>query len=150
MPNVDWQGFLAGIRESIERIRTPIDPVQLQGTAHEVSQRLTVAAFTPGGSVQFGSTFLHPPSDGYNRVTFLHGLKGTVDVFKVYNQPQRQQISGYALSNQLTGAHINPSFGTWYTIEIPDRNCYIQFVATNDSYELPYDGMTYAIFWRQY
>jgi hypothetical protein len=146
MANVDWQGFLRGIRESIETIRTPIDPIAIQGTAHAVNSFISI----PSGQTGVVSCF--PPSDGYNRVTVLLESVTGADLFVHYQQPQKnvvEEFFGYALSNPLTGAHINPVPGVAYTIQIPDRNCGITCTLLNDRGNATSMHLK-CIFWRQY
>ena len=152
MANVDWQGFLRGIRESIETIRTPIDPIAIQGTAHQVGGKYTI----PAGRGQLGASTLTisltPPSDGYNRVTFW-GYFGRVAVGScslLYQQPQKEAItSSHVLSNSLSGAGYEPKDGVAYTIEIPDRNCGLEWYMMNSDEEANEFELS-CIFWRQY
>lgn len=140
MANVDWQGFLRGIRESIETIRTPIDPIAIQGTAHGVDSGIVYFS-EEGGSIE-----VRPPSDGYNRVNVICKGPAGMDLLVVYEQPQsNSSIIGHALHNPLTGIHINPQNNITYTLEIPDRNTSI-VLRSNLS------GGAYlkCVFWRQY
>lgn len=144
MANVDWQGFLRGIRESIETIRTPIDPIAIQGTAHCAVKTVKVAADSTGMAEVF------PPSDGYNRVNVLTKHPRTADLLLNHQPSQGSQFIGYALHNPLTGVHLNVSSQVWYTIEIPDRDSFLTLRYDNsDSYDETEIQLT-CVFWRQY
>lgn len=146
MANVDWQGFLRGIRESIETIRTPIDPIAIQGTAAVCTQSISVEAGEDGIAA------VYPPSDGYNRATVVvNGIyAGDADIWTTYNQPQQSfERAWYSIVNPLTGAHINPINSVGYTIEIPDRNCGIE-MRYHNSLLVPMKPRLDVVFWRQY
>ena len=143
MAGVDWQGFLQGLRESIEKIRTPIDPIAIQGTAN----RMTAYTVIPTGSA--GSVSLYPPSDGYNRVAVLCRCPPNSELLLNHQPSQGPLIQGYALHNPLTGAHINPVSSVWYTVEIPDRDSFLQLDYDNQSGDQA-QLLLNCVFWRQY
>ena len=149
--NLQLDDFLRGLRESIERIRTPIDPIAIQGTAVRVFHEFSTVAGS--GVVRFD--LQSPPSDGYNRVDVSFTVKSrtgpsSVDFIKIYHQPQSDvEVIGNALFDVTTGVPYHSTANTFYTLEIPDRNSTIGIVCTahpdNDSII-----EVNCIFWRQY
>lgn len=149
--NLELGNFLAGLRESIERIRTPIDPISIQGSARAFSQEVTIR---PSETVE---QVFAAPSSGYNRAAFVvfHGSDVTTNAFVNYF-PQEGEIRlpkagivGYALHNLLTGTHYDPASGVWYTVEIPDRNAGLLFNLANTAV-VDRTVQMYCVFWRQY
>lgn len=138
--NVDWQGTLQGIREAIEKIRSPIDPIRIQGTATRAIADGPVAR-------------LSPPGDGYNRCMVF--WSGTSDrpkpVYGIYNQPQTSEIFGRITIAQIAGNPPTTSVlpmlvpkDTWSPVfEIPDRDFSVQIQDSSVT-------VAYAIFWRQF
>lgn len=153
--NLELNNFLSGLRESIERLRTPVDPISIQGTSRAFRKVAQVEGNPDSSTV----LYVQPPSDGYNRLMFCwQGQAGIYDAFLEYvpqegefvtqNAGFAQTMFAYALHNPLTGTHINPAPAVWYVVEIPDRNMQLTFRAStiggNTSVILD------AVFWRQY
>lgn len=128
--------FLQSLRESLERLRTPLDPISIQGTS---------IGFVNRSPVTGESLFVSPPSDGYNRVSVVTSAPAGINAGMVYRVNGRGAAEVGGWFPTIAGAQGEIS-NTWETFEIPDRNVCIRFY---NSAALGQPAVT-AVFWRQY